>query len=125
MKKVTVEPLYDRLLVHKIEAAEKTAGGIIMPESAKQELNRGTVVAAGSGKMLEDGRVIPLSVKVGDEIIFGRYSGQDIEVNGKKVFTMREDEIIGIIHTEDDGVEVGVDPAVEGGDRSIILDDAK
>jgi chaperonin GroES len=118
VKKIVVSPLYDRLLVHKIEAAEKTAGGIIMPETAKQELNRGTIVAAGRGKMLEDGTVIPLSVKVGDEIIFGRYSGQDIEVDGKKVFTMREDEIIGIIHTVDDGIEVGADPAVDGGDRS-------
>jgi chaperonin GroES len=96
-KRQTVVPLYDRLLVRKIESADVTEGGIIIPESAKEPLNRGIIVAAGSGKMLEDGREIPLKVKVGDEIIFGRFAGTEVQIDGQKLVTMREDEVYGIV----------------------------
>jgi chaperonin GroES len=99
VKRTTISPLYDRLLVRKVESADVTEGGIIIPESAKEPLNRGIIVAAGSGKMLEDGREIPLKVKVGDEIIFGRFAGTEVQIDGDKLVTMREDECFGVVKT--------------------------
>lgn len=95
--KTRLVPLYDRLLVRKVEAPDVTEGGIIIPETAKEPLNRGVIVACGDGKMLESGQFIPLKVKVGDEILFGRYAGTDITVDGEKLATMREDEVFAIV----------------------------
>ena len=95
MKKI--RPLYDRIVVQRIEEKETVRGGIIIPDSAKEKPQEGKVVAAGKGKMLEDGKVIPLDVQVGQRILFGKYSGNDIKLDGEEYLLMREDEVLGIL----------------------------
>ena len=90
-------PLHDRVVVKRIEAEEKTAGGIIIPDTAKEKPQEGEVVAAGRGKRLEDGTVVPLDVKVGDRILFGKYSGSDIKIDGEEYLILREDEVLGVL----------------------------
>src|SRR5438128_2974179 len=90
-----VRPLDDRVVVEPLEAEEKTAGGILLPDSAKQKPQRGRVLAAGPGKLRENGERSKLAVVVGDEVLYGRYSGNDVEVGGKEVKIMRESEILG------------------------------
>ena len=90
-------PLHDRVLVRRIEADEKTAGGIIIPDSAKEKPQEGEVVAAGQGKYKEDGTRQALDVKAGDRVLFGKYSGSEIKIDGEELLIMREDEILGII----------------------------
>ncbi|MCL4793846.1 MAG: co-chaperone GroES [Bryobacteraceae bacterium] len=92
-----IRPLYDRLVVRRIESQETTASGIIIPDSAKEKPQEAEVVAAGRGKRLEDGNVTPLDVKVGDRILFGKYSGSDITIDGEEFLILREDEVLGII----------------------------
>mgnify|MGYP001392198378 FL=1 len=92
-----IRPLYDRLVVRRIESKETTASGIIIPDSAKEKPQEGEVVAAGRGKRLEDGTVAALDVKVGDRILFGKYSGSDITIDGEEFLILREDEVLGII----------------------------
>jgi chaperonin GroES len=92
-----LRPLYDRLVVKRIEQKEQMQGGIIIPDSAKEKPQEGEVVAAGKGKRLEDGKIIPLEVKVGDKILFGKYSGNDIKIDGEEYLILREDEVLGII----------------------------
>jgi chaperonin GroES len=92
-----IRPLYDRLVVRRIESQETTASGIIIPDSAKEKPQEAEVVAAGRGKRLEDGTVAPLDVKVGDRILFGKYSGSDITIDGEEFLILREDEVLGII----------------------------
>ena len=89
-------PLQDRLLVKRIAAEEKSKGGIIIPDSAKEKPIEGDVVAVGNGKILEDGKVRPLEVKVGDKVLFGKYSGTEIKVDGEEYIILREDECLGI-----------------------------
>ena len=89
-----VRPLDDRVVVEPLEAEEKTAGGILLPDSAKQKPQRGRVVAVGPGKLRDDGKRSALSVSKGDEVIYGRYSGNDVEVDGKEVKIMREGDIL-------------------------------
>ncbi|MCA9553645.1 MAG: co-chaperone GroES [Myxococcales bacterium] len=89
-------PLQDRLLVKRIAAEEKSKGGIIIPDSAKEKPIEGEVVAVGNGKILEDGKVRPLEVKVGDKVLFGKYSGTEIKVDGEEHIILREDECLGI-----------------------------
>lgn len=93
-----VKPLHDRILVKRLGEEEKTKGGIIIPDSAKEKPAQGEVVAAGSGRRTEDGKVLALEVKKGDKILFGKYSGTEIKVEGEDYLIMREDDVLGIIH---------------------------
>jgi len=94
-----LRPLHDRILVERLEESEQKKGGIIIPDSAKEKPQRGTVVAVGSGKRLENGQVVPLEVKPGDRVLFGKYSGSEIKLDGEELLILREDEILGIIGT--------------------------
>ncbi|MDI9640986.1 co-chaperone GroES [Kamptonema cortianum] len=90
-------PLHDRVLVRRIEQEEKTAGGIIIPDTAKEKPIEGEVIAIGSGTRLEDGKVIPLDVKVGDRILFGKWSGTEVKFSGTEYLVMKESDIMGIV----------------------------
>ena len=90
-------PLHDRVLVRRIEAEEKTAGGIIIPDSAKEKPSEGEIVAVGSGTKAEDGTVTPLDVKAGDRVLFGKWSGTEIKLDGEDLLIMKESDIMGII----------------------------
>ena len=92
-----IRPLQDRVIVKRIEEEEKTKGGIIIPDTAKEEPQEGKVVAVGKGKVNDDGKLTPLDVKVGDKILFGKYSGSEIKMNGEEHLIMREDDILGIL----------------------------
>ena len=93
-----IRPLYDRIVVKRVESeAEKTSGGLFIPDSAKEKPQEGEVVAVGKGKRLEDGKIIPLDVQVGDRILFGKYSGSDIKLDQDEYLIMREDEVLGIL----------------------------
>jgi chaperonin GroES len=92
-----VRPLQDRLLVRRVEEEEKTKGGIIIPDSAKEKPIEGEVIAVGAGKALDNGKVRPLDVKPGDRILFGKYSGTDIKLDGVEHLILREDEVLGVI----------------------------
>ena len=92
-----VRPLHDRLLVKRIEEKETVKGGIIIPDTAKEKPQEGEVIAVGNGKILEDGKVRPLDVKVGDRILFGKYSGSTVKMEGEESLVMREDDIMGIV----------------------------
>ena len=91
-----VRPLSDRLVVRRVLETEKTAGGIIIPDSAKERPFEGEVIAVGNGKRLDDGTVVTLDVKAGDRILFGKYSGTEIKVDGEEVLIMREEDILGV-----------------------------
>ena len=99
-------PLHDRVVIRRIEGEEKTKGGIIIPDTAKEKPQEGEVVAVGKGKRLEDGKVIALDVQVGDRILFGKYSGSDIKLDGEEFLIMREDEVLGIIESAADTDQV-------------------
>jgi chaperonin GroES len=90
-------PLHDRVLVRRVEAEEKTAGGIIIPDTAKEKPQEGEVVAAGAGTKGEDGKVTPLDVKAGDRILFGKWSGTEVKLNGEDLLIMKESDILGIV----------------------------
>lgn len=92
-----IKPLQDRILVKRIEEEEKTKGGIIIPDAAKEKPQEGKVVAVGDGKVLENGTKAPLTVKVGDKILFGKYSGTEIKVDGEEHLILREDDVLGIV----------------------------
>jgi chaperonin GroES len=92
-----IRPLYDRVVVKRIEQKEQMHGGLYIPDSAKEKPQEGEVVAVGKGKRLEDGKVIPLDVQTGDRILFGKYSGSDIKLDNEEYLIMREDEILGIL----------------------------
>lgn len=94
---MTFRPLHDRVLVRRVEAEEKTAGGIIIPDSAKEKPQEGEVIAVGKGKSNDEGKVFPLDVKSGDKILFGKYSGTEIKIDGEEFLIMREEEVLGII----------------------------
>ncbi|MEX2172787.1 MAG: co-chaperone GroES [Pirellulaceae bacterium] len=94
MAKVKIRPLDDRVVVEPMESEERTAGGIVLPDSAKEKPQRGTVVAVGPGKLLDTGNRGELSVQVGDQVIYGKYGGTDIEVNGEDVKILRESDIL-------------------------------
>jgi chaperonin GroES len=94
-----VRPLHDRVLIKRIEETETVRGGIIIPDSAKEKPQEAEVVAAGTGKRLENGTVVPLEVKAGDRILFGKYSGTEIKLDGQEFLILREDEILGIIES--------------------------
>ena len=92
-----IRPLQDRVIVRRLEEEEKTKGGIIIPDTAKEKPQEGKVIAVGKGKMTEEGKLIPLDVKVGDKILFGKYSGTEIKIEGEEHLIMREEDILGII----------------------------
>jgi len=92
-----IRPLYDRIVVKRIEEQETVRGGIIIPDSAKEKPQEGEVIAVGNGKRLEDGKLVPLDVKAGDRILFGKYSGSDIKLDGEEYMIMREDEVLGVL----------------------------
>ena len=94
---MNLRPLYDRIVVRRVEQKEQVQGGIIIPDSAKEKPQEGEVVAVGKGKRLEDGSVVPLDVKAGDRILFGKYSGSDIKMDGQEYLIMREDEVLGVL----------------------------
>jgi chaperonin GroES len=94
---VKIRPLQDRVIVKRIEEEEKTKGGLIIPDTAKEKPQEGKVVAAGKGKLNEDGKTMPLDVKVNDRVLFGKYSGTEINIDGEEHLIMREEDILGII----------------------------
>jgi chaperonin GroES len=92
-----IRPLHDRVIVKRIEEEEKTKGGIIIPDTAKEKPSEGKVVAVGNGKLLENGKLQPLDVKKGNKVLFGKYAGTEIEIDGEEHLIMREDDIIAIV----------------------------
>jgi len=94
---VKVRPLHDRIIVERIDEGEQQVGGIIIPDTAKEKPQQGKIIAAGNGKVKDDGSVTPLDVKAGDTVLFGKYSGQEIKLDGEEFLIMREDEILGVI----------------------------
>jgi len=94
---MAIRPLHDRVLVQRVKEEEKTKGGIIIPDSAKEKPVEGKVIAVGNGKIADDGSVRKLEVKPGDRVLFGKYSGQEIKVDGEEMVILREDDIVGIV----------------------------
>ena len=92
-----IRPLHDRVLVKRLEEERKTASGIVIPDTSAEKPDQGEVLAVGKGKILEDGKVRPLDVKVGDRVLFGKYSGQTVRVEGEELLVMREEDIMGIV----------------------------
>jgi chaperonin GroES len=92
-----LRPLQDRVLVKRIEEETKTAGGIFIPDTAKEKPQMGQIVSVGKGKKTEDGKIIPLDVKAGDQVLFGKYSGSEVKVEGEEYLIMREDDILGVV----------------------------
>ncbi len=92
-----IRPLGDRILLKRVEEEEKSKGGIIIPETAKEKPQEGRVIAVGKGKVLEDGKVVPLEVKAGDRVLFGKYAGTEVKIEGEEHLIVREDDILGII----------------------------
>jgi chaperonin GroES len=94
---MSFRPLHDRVLVRRVEAEEKTAGGIIIPDSAKEKPAEGEIVAVGTGARSDDGKITPLDVKAGDRVLFGKWSGTEVKVDGEDLLIMKESDILGII----------------------------
>jgi len=92
-----IRPLHDRIIVKRVEEEDKTKGGIIIPDTAKEKPMEGKVIAVGKGKVLEDGKIQALDVKVGDRVLFGKYSGTEVKIDGEEHLIMREDDILGVI----------------------------
>jgi chaperonin GroES len=98
---MNVRPLHDRIIVQRIEEGEQKVGGIIIPDSAKEKPQQGKVIAVGAGKVKDDGKRVALDVKAGDTILFGKYSGQEIKLDGDEFLIMREDEVLAVIDGAD------------------------
>ena len=96
---VRFRPLYDRVIIERIEEGEQKVGGIIIPDTAKEKPQQGKVIAVGKGKVEKDGKVTPLDVKEGDVVLFGKYSGQEIKLDGEEYLIMREEEILGVLNS--------------------------
>ena len=92
-----IRPLHDRVIVKRIEEEKKTASGIVIPDSAAEKPDQGEVLAVGSGKILDDGKIRPIALKVGDRVLFGKYSGQTVKVDGDELLVMREEDIMGVV----------------------------
>ena len=97
---IKVRPLHDRIIVQRLEEEEQQVGSIIIPDTAKEKPQQGKVVAVGKGKVKEDGGILPMDVKDGDTILFGKYSGQAIKLDGDDYLIMREDEVLGVVNTK-------------------------
>jgi chaperonin GroES len=98
---MNVRPLHDRVILQRLEEDEQRVGGIIIPDSAKEKPQHGKVIAVGKGKTEKDGKVTPLDVKAGDTVLFGKYAGQEIKVDGQEYLIMREEEILGVVEGKD------------------------
>ena len=96
---MNIRPLHDRVVVKRVEEEKKSAGGIVIPDSATEKPIRGEILAAGNGKILESGDVRPLDVKVGDKVLFGKYSGTEVKLDGADVLVMREEDIMGVLES--------------------------
>ncbi|MEZ5461447.1 co-chaperone GroES [Dokdonella sp.] len=94
---MALRPLHDRVILKRLEEEKISAGGIVIPDSAAEKPIRGEVIAAGTGKILEDGKVRPIAIKVGDKVLFGKYSGTEVKVDGEELLVMREEDIIAVI----------------------------
>jgi chaperonin GroES len=94
---MTIRPLYDRIVVKRMEEKQQMQGGLHIPDSAQEKPQEAEVIAVGKGKRLEDGKVVPLDVKVGDRILLGKYSGSDIKLDGQELLIVREDEVLGVL----------------------------
>ncbi len=94
---VNIRPLHDRVVVRRLEEERRSAGGIVIPDTAKEKPIQGQIVACGNGKILEDGKVRPLDVKVGDKVLFGKYSGTEVKIGTEELLVMREEDIMGVI----------------------------
>jgi len=94
---MNLRPLHDRVIIKRLEAETKSAGGIVIPDAAAEKPIKGEVVAAGTGKILEDGKVRPIAVKVGDIVLFGKYSGTEVKVDGEELLVMREEDIVAVV----------------------------
>ncbi len=94
---MNIRPLQDRVIVQRLEEEEKTKGGIIIPDTAKEKPQQGKVIAVGKGKVRDDGKVSPLDVKVGDKVLFSKYAGTEVKIEGEEYLIMREDDILGVI----------------------------
>ena len=92
-----IKPLHDRVVIKRLDEERKSAGGIVIPDTATEKPSRGEVMAIGPGKMLEDGKVIPMAVKQGDKVLFGKYAGTEVKLDGQEIIVMREDDIMGVI----------------------------
>jgi chaperonin GroES len=92
-----IRPLHDRVIVKRVEEEKKTASGIVIPDSAAEKPDQGEVQAVGAGKIQDDGKVRPMALKVGDRVLFGKYSGQSVKVDGEELLVMREEDIMGVI----------------------------
>ena len=92
-----IRPLHDRVIVKRIEEERKTAGGIVIPDNAAEKPDQGEVLAIGTGKVMDDGKVRPLAVKVGDRVLFGKYSGSSVKMDGDELLVMREEDIMGVV----------------------------
>lgn len=104
---MNIRPLYDRIVVKRVEEQEVMQGGLYIPDTAKEKPQEGEVVAVGKGKRLEDGKLVPLDVQVGDRILFGKYSGSDIKIDGTEYLIMREDEVLGILEASPKAAKKG------------------
>jgi chaperonin GroES len=96
-KSIDVRPLHDRIIFRRLVEGEQKSGGIIIPDTAKEKPQRGEVIAAGSGKVKDDGKRVPLDVKAGDQILFGKYTSQEVKLDGEEYLIMREDEVLAVI----------------------------
>jgi len=92
-----VRPLHDRVIVQRTEEEQKSKGGIIIPDTAKEKPQEGKIIAVGKGKVSDDGKLIPLDVKVGDKVLFNKYAGSDIKIEGEEYMIMREEDVLGVI----------------------------
>ena len=92
-----IRPLHDRVIVKRLEEELKTASGIVLPDSAAEKPDQGTVIAVGTGRILEDGKVRPMSIKAGDRVLFGKYAGQTVKVDGEELLVMREEDVVGVV----------------------------
>jgi len=94
---MNLRPLQDRIIVKRVEEEAKTAGGLFIPETAKEKPQRGEIVAVGKGKKTDDGKVLPLDVKVGDKVLFGKYAGTEVKIDGEEYLMMREDDLLAVV----------------------------
>lgn len=97
---MSLRPLHDRVLVRRVKQDEKTAGGIILPDTAQEKPSEGVIVAAGNGSKNEDGKIVPLDVKVGERVLFGKWSGSEVKVDGEDLIIMKESDILGVIEAD-------------------------
>jgi chaperonin GroES len=98
---MSIRPLYDRVVVKRIEAQRTTASGIVIPDTASEKPEQGEVIATGNGRRLQDGTQVPLEVKVGDLVLFGKYAGQTVKLNGEELLVLREEDILGVVESSD------------------------